>query len=739
MREVLYRSLDADRRARAHLAVAVALEASPGRDEAVAETAHHRLSALPLGSAEAAAESARRAAARAMALLAFEDAASLLERAREALSALPAPGDEHTLCELTLLAGLARMRAGDLERGRRTCLEAADHARRMGAGDLLARSALGYGSELILAVTDASLVGLLEEALAMLPAGPSGLRAQCLARLAAALQPAPDPWAPLVQAREAVTMARALGDEEVLRSVLAAAGSAMADYAPPVERAAVSEELARLATAAGDRVLVLRAQARLVIDYLEMGALDRSARAVDAYEALAREIRQVRHLWPGRLMRAMLASATGRFEEAERLAEEARSLAPEDDAMAGVTHTWRRVAHALLSDRDQDLALAERALPALLEIPMFSAYADDFVNLSLAAIRARSGDRDSARRHLAAVAITSHFYLHEFSVMTAIAEAIVLTENRELAALVHDRLEPAQRPVASGGRVGLSCWGLVDGARAMLAAFLGRPAEARAHFEAASSVATSAGLRPLLARLQYRYSELLRSQGDPEDRARAESLASEARIHADELGLSGLLARLTRSAAAAGPPPVEAPPPPRPVHGPDFALTREGEYWTVAGAGGVCRVKDGRGIQMLAQLCAHPGQEFHVLALMGATGDEAADSGDAGALLDEEAVAEYRARVAELDEELAEAQAWADTGRAERLRSEREAVAAELSRGVGLGGRARRSGSAAERARTNVQRRIRRSIQKIGETLPALGAYLDRAVKTGTFCSYEPF
>ena len=181
------------------------------------------------------------------------------------------------------------------------------------------------------------------------------------------------------------------------------------------------------------------------------------------------------------------------------------------------------------------------------------------------------------------------------------------------------------------------------------------------------------------------------------------------------------------------------PPPFLPGGGPPFALRQEGEYWTVAAGADLCRLKDGRGIQMLAHLVAHPGREFHVLALMGATGEEVADAGDAGALLDEEAIAEYRARLAELDDALVEAEAWADPGRAARARAEREALAAELARGVGLGGRERRAGSATERARTNVQRRIRGAIRKIAENMPALGAYLDRAVKTGTFCCYEPF
>ena len=85
-----------------------------------------------------------------------------------------------------------------------------------------------------------------------------------------------------------------------------------------------------------------------------------------------------------------------------------------------------------------------------------------------------------------------------------------------------------------------------------------------------------------------------------------------------------------------------------------------------------------------------------------------------------------------------EAERWNDRGRAERAREELDAIEAELRSSLGLGGRARRSSSAAERARVNVQRRLKDAIRRIGEQSPALARHLDWAVKTGTFCSYEP-
>jgi hypothetical protein len=57
---------------------------------------------------------------------------------------------------------------------------------------------------------------------------------------------------------------------------------------------------------------------------------------------------------------------------------------------------------------------------------------------------------------------------------------------------------------------------------------------------------------------------------------------------------------------------------------------------------------------------------------------------------------------------------------------------------VGLGGRSRRAGSAAERARSAVQRRIKNALERIEETSPTLGAHLARSVKTGNFCVYRP-
>jgi hypothetical protein len=137
-------------------------------------------------------------------------------------------------------------------------------------------------------------------------------------------------------------------------------------------------------------------------------------------------------------------------------------------------------------------------------------------------------------------------------------------------------------------------------------------------------------------------------------------------------------------------------------------------------------------------LLACPGRAFHVLELGGADAEpgELVDMGDAGELLDATARDAYRRRIRDLEGELGEAESWADAGRRDRLVVELELVREELARGSGLGGRERRAAGAVERARVNVQKRLRGLVRKLRETLPDLADHLDGHIKTGTYVTY---
>ncbi len=171
-----------------------------------------------------------------------------------------------------------------------------------------------------------------------------------------------------------------------------------------------------------------------------------------------------------------------------------------------------------------------------------------------------------------------------------------------------------------------------------------------------------------------------------------------------------------------------------------FAITRAGERWSITRGDRTFALKDVRGIAMVARLVSCPEREVHALDLASdpAASQAVVDLGDAGEVIDVRARDAYRARIAELREELADAERCADAARLDRTRGELEALTEQLAGAIGLGGRERRSGSAAERARILVQRRVREAIKKIGEHDAELGRHLDWTIRTGTFCSYEP-
>jgi hypothetical protein len=169
---------------------------------------------------------------------------------------------------------------------------------------------------------------------------------------------------------------------------------------------------------------------------------------------------------------------------------------------------------------------------------------------------------------------------------------------------------------------------------------------------------------------------------------------------------------------------------------------RDGALWTLEFAGKAVRMRDAKGLRDLAALLAVPGQPVHAAELVAASGGGEAGLASlrlgADQVLDERARRQLRARLSDLEEEIDEAERWADPERAARARDERDALLHELTAAAGLGGRARRLGDQGERARKAVTARIRDVIARLEGIHPALGAHLRASVTTGTFCAYSP-
>ena len=177
---------------------------------------------------------------------------------------------------------------------------------------------------------------------------------------------------------------------------------------------------------------------------------------------------------------------------------------------------------------------------------------------------------------------------------------------------------------------------------------------------------------------------------------------------------------------------------------------REGDYWTLSWQDNVVRLKDAKGLHYIAYLLSNPGRQILACELAAAgtasgnhraltnPGRTAPTLGDAGALLDATAREQYRRRIGELREDLADALKLNDTAQAARLRSELEFLSDQIAAAVGLGGRNRKAASHTERARLMVTKAIKAAIAKVRTRDASIGRYLATVIKTGNCCAYDP-
>jgi len=175
---------------------------------------------------------------------------------------------------------------------------------------------------------------------------------------------------------------------------------------------------------------------------------------------------------------------------------------------------------------------------------------------------------------------------------------------------------------------------------------------------------------------------------------------------------------------------------------------REGDMRTVTFGGMTVRLKDLTGMRYLARVMAEPGREFHVLDLVAVERGALPVDSSSGApsrggqcgleVFDSKARQAYRQRLAETEEDIADAEASNDFHRAELARADRQFLIDELCRGVGLNGRERTVGGGLERARASATRSLRYALSRIARHHSELGEHLRRTIRTGTYFSYQP-
>jgi hypothetical protein len=745
------------------------------------EIARHLLEA-GLEAAPLASNAAERAARQAASRRAFADAAEFYERAIEAELSI-SPIDARRLAELHVAKIDALVRAGQLSHAQQACARAVELARALRDGALLARAVLAFGPDGRAGTGDVPLL-LLEQALEWLPREDHPLGALARAKLASERRSAINPRPALLLAREAIAMARRLKDERLLLSVIQTGFGAFMHFGAAEERAALNREAVELAMRLWDHPSALRALERLAFDRVELGEIASFEEAIAQCEALIAEMREPLQGWVPLMLRSMRAEWEGDFVQSRQLRVEADALREQTSDAGEPVELGNRLARALVA---ADASLLGQVVEELQQ------HAPDSpsTQLLIALLAAWGGRDDDARRVLHTLAVRGSTRPVErmeapdnaddtrsagtptprpppSAEPCATSFALVPEVAVELAARLGDVVW-AQRLYGElesrAGRAfvlpawGFSLYGQVDHALARLAAVLGRWRDVDEHARHAMEWCERMRAKPLLARIcrdvALIHSSRVESLAGPERAelgARAFALAREGERIAASLGMA-VIAEHCRELVSAAEPFGAAHSVlsgvPHGGHGlrvlalphgngqqASLQLLLEGEYWTVSFAGELCRVQDGRGMQMLAQLAAHPGREFHVLELSGMP--LASGLADAGSMLDSRARADYRRRLSELAEEIDEARSFNDLARLERLQKEAEALTRELARAFGLGGRERRCASAVERARVNVRRRLTLAVRRIRAANPTIGEAIVTALRTGVHCVYQP-
>jgi uncharacterized protein involved in copper resistance len=170
-----------------------------------------------------------------------------------------------------------------------------------------------------------------------------------------------------------------------------------------------------------------------------------------------------------------------------------------------------------------------------------------------------------------------------------------------------------------------------------------------------------------------------------------------------------------------------------------WTFRREGDVWTVGPAGDETQLRHARGLEYLHVLLRHPRSAFPALELAAVGAPRNSRSRPARTASPRRAdPARVRGAPRRAAGELETAEAHRDVGRIAMLRTEIDWLEAVVLQASGLGGRARRTGSAAERARTAVTKALRAAIERITTASPAVGHHVARSVRTGTLCRYEP-
>jgi DNA-binding SARP family transcriptional activator len=504
VRQVLIDETIATRRSVVHRRLAIALEEGAGGPIGTVSgdlLRHHRGALVPGSDPRPLAECAERVAAEALHSLAYEDAVDQLAATIASLDTVDID-DPATTARLMLAMGEACDCMGDRERARASYLSALAAARRAGDALAMGEAALGIGGPWTpTGRSDEEQVQALEEALSRLDdSAPDAFRAALLARLTRAVRYAPgfERRGPALAA-EALAAARRSGNTRALSSALLAQRVVLHGPEGVHERLAAADELHELVSARGDPVEKLEAAPLRIMALFEVGDHERSHEAVAQFGELADASRRPYHRWCAEYLRAVVATRSGRFADAERHIVQARDIGLD----ARLPDTMTVSSTQLVMLRRDEARVTE--LEALVT-EMNSRIEGRPWNAVLAWVMAQTDRIDEAKALLPRRSPVRRDPL--WLANSALdAETIALVGAADRAADLYDELVPyAGIDIVIGP--GVAWIGPVDHALGVLAACTGRRDTARMHLDRAIASMSGLGRCPASARSELALAEI---------------------------------------------------------------------------------------------------------------------------------------------------------------------------------------------------------------------------------------
>jgi tetratricopeptide (TPR) repeat protein len=459
--------------------------------------------------------------------------------------------DEAQRHYLLLVLGKAQRRAGKFLESHETLLSAGDVAKKLGSTESLGHAALELAHTTYLGGLPAlSAIGLLEEALQKL--APSGicnddrLTTEILSDLARALGTSGHQQQAMVYAEQAVSMARRFDDPGLVAHGLYGMLTALAGPEHAARRLPVATEMLDLAKAANTTEMLCEAYWWHSYCLLESGDMVAADADMDTHRRQLEEGNQPFALSLNAMFRATRALMMGRFEDSERLAQEAFAFgqSAQTEAAAGVFGLQ------MFALRREQGRLKELEPVVRVFLQQHSAAAA--WRPGLAVIFSELGLTTDARAEFEILAQHDFADLPRDAVwmgtMTFLADICTFLGDKARADTLYQMLLPfAGNNVVVGNAA--SCYGTLSRWLGALAATLERWDDAAHHFEDAIAMNARMDARTWLAHTQAQYATMLLARRHSGDRDKAGALLDAALATARELGMRALEERITAAIA----------------------------------------------------------------------------------------------------------------------------------------------------------------------------------------------